>query len=310
MKFAILGAGGIGGYYGGLLARAGHEVRVLARGANLAVIRDRGLEIRTPDESFIVQVSAGDDARQFASVDCAIVAVKTYSLADVAPAAQDLAKRGSLILPLLNGVDIAERLVALGVPKENMLGGLTTISVARIAPGTFERRSKFQKVVIGEFPDSPGAIDQPRRARIEGIVQAFRATGVETQLSTDIRADLWRKFAFIAPMAAVCGLARSPIGALRAAPLGPLLLERAIREVVAVAKARSINLADDEADRILKFCETLPGEMKPSLLLDLAAGRPTEINELSGAVGRIGRAAGIETPIHDTALAALSVLHS
>lgn len=307
MKFAMVGAGGIGGYYGGVLARSGNEVQILARGENLAALRDHGLQVRTPEGTFTANVKALDEATKLTPVDCAIIAVKTYSLAEVTPAAKHLAEGGALIVPFLNGVDIAERLVELGVPKESVVGGLTTISVARTAPGVFERRSNFQKVIIGEFP---GGRDQTRRQRIERTVQAFLRAGVEAQVAEDIRAEIWRKFAFIAAMAAVCGLARSAIGGVRAAPLGPLLLERAIREVVTVANARGIRLAGDEAERILRFCETLPGGMKPSLLLDVEAGRQSEIDALSGAVGRLAREAGIETPIHDTALAALSVARS
>jgi 2-dehydropantoate 2-reductase len=308
MRIAILGAGGIGGYYGGMLARAGHDVHLLARGENLAALRQKGLEVRAPDESFVVPVKAGADVQQFGSVDFAVVAVKTYSLAEVAPAAQHLAQGGALILPLLNGVDIADRMVELGIPRENMLGGVTTISVVRIAPGIFERRSQVQKVVIGELQDlNPASTnDQGRTRRVEQIAQAFREIGADTQVSADIRAEIWRKFAFIASMAATCGLARSPLGSIRATPLGRLLLERAIREVVSVARARGIVLAGDEVDRIIKFCDTLPDALKPSLLLDLEARRRTEIDDLSGAVSRIGRLAGIETPIHDTAAAALS----
>lgn len=303
----MLGAGGIGGYYGGMLARAGNEVYVLARGANLSAIQEKGLEVRTPEQSFVARVNAAEDVGQFGSVDCALVAVKTYSLAEVAGPAKQLAQRGALVVPLLNGVDIAERLVELGVPQASVVGGLTTISAARVASGVFERRSNFQKVIIGEFPGS-GA-DPGRRRRIEAIVQAFKRAGVDAQVAEDIRVELWRKFAFITAMAAVCGLARAAVGAVRSAPLGPLLLERAIREVVTVAHAKGIRLADDETERILKFCESLPGGMKPSLLVDVEAGRPTEINELSGTVTRIGRVVGIETPIHDTALAAISATH-
>lgn len=306
MKFAILGAGGIGGYYGGVLARAGHDVQMLARGANLAALRDKGVEVRTPDQAFVVKVRAVETPQQFGPVDCAIVAVKTYSLSEVAPAARHLAEHGALILPLLNGVDIADRLIELGVPKSGVLGGLTTISAARIAPGVFERRSAFQKIVIGELP-APGVENADLAPRLKEIAKAFQDAGVEAQVSTDIRADLWRKFAFIAAMAAACGLSRAPVGAVRAAPLGPVLLERAIREVITVARAKKINLADDEVARILAFCNSLPPAMKPSLLLDVEGARPTEINELSGTVGRIGRSVGVETPIHDTALAALSV---
>jgi 2-dehydropantoate 2-reductase len=308
MKIAILGAGGIGGYYGGMLARAGNDVHVLARGTNLAALRETGLEIRTPEESFTVRVNASDDVKQFGCVDFAIVALKAYSLAEVAPAARHLAQEGALILPLLNGVDIADRMVELGVLADKMLGGVTTISAVRIAPGVFERRSKFQGVIVGEFRD-PNVADRNdggRMQRVANIVQAFCDAKVEARVSADIQADIWRKFAFIASLAAACGLARSPVGTLRATAPGKLLVERAIREVVTVARARGINLAPDEADRILKFCDTLPDAMKPSLLLDLEAGRPTEVDDLSGAVSRIGRLAGVETPIHDSAVVALS----
>jgi 2-dehydropantoate 2-reductase len=306
MKIAILGAGGVGGYYGGLLARNGHDVCVLARGANLAVLKARGVEIRAPGETFTVPVHASDDVKDFGPVDWAIVAVKNYSLAEIAPAAVLLARQGALIVPLLNGVEVVDRLVAGGVPQAQLLGGLTAISVVRIAPGIFERRSPFQRVVLGELDSH--AHSQPERVqRLAAIVQAFRDTGVEAEISSDITADLWRKFAFIASMAAACGLSRTAIGPLRSTPLGHLLIERAVREVVTVARARRVALANDEAERIIKTIDGLPHDMKPSLLVDLEAGRPTEIEDLSGAVSRVGRAHGVETPVHDTAAAAIGV---
>ena len=308
MRIAILGAGGVGGYYGGALARAGHDVQLLARGANLAALRQKGLEIRTPEESFVVKVEAGDEVKQLAPADWAIVAVKTYSLAEVGPAARYLAERGAAIVPLLNGVDIADRLVELGVPKENVLGGLTTISAVRTGPGIFERRGKIQQVVLGVFSDSNLAQTrgQVPSGRVERIAEAFREAGAETRVSADIRTELWRKFAFIAPLAAACGLSRTPIGPVRATSLGRLLLERGIREAIAVGRAQGIPLGDDEVDRIMKFADMLPETNKPSLLVDLEAGRPTEIEDLSGAISRMARRLGIETPIHDTAVAAIS----
>ena len=306
MKIAILGAVGVGGYYGGLLARHGQQVCVLARKSNLAALQERGIEVRTPEESFTAFVQASDDVRTFGPVDCAIVAVKNYSLAEIAPAAAHLAGKGALILPLLNGVEVVDRLVANGVPREQVLGGLTAISVVRIAPGVFERRSPFQRVALGELDAQ--AKSQPERARrIEAIGWAFRDAGVETSVSGDIMADLWRKFAFIASMAAACGLSRTAIGPLRATPLGHLLIERAVREVVNVARARKVALADDETERTMKIIDGLPDAMKPSLLIDLEAGRSTEIEDLSGAVSRLGKASGVETPVHDTAAAAIGV---
>jgi 2-dehydropantoate 2-reductase len=298
LRIAVLGAGGVGGTYGGLLARAGYPVALLARGAHLAAIRARGLEVRTPDETFIAKVEGADDAASIGAADVAIVAVKTYSLAQMLPAARLLAERGAVLLPLLNGVEAADRLIAGGIKKASVLGGLTQVSVAKVAPGIVERKSPFQNVVLGEL-DGDGS------ARAERIAQAFRDAGAQARVSTDIVADLWRKFAFIAAMAAACGLARAPIGLVRDAPYGKLLLARAVREVLAVARARGVKLADDDEAKILAFVESLGPAMRPSFLLDLESGGPTELDDLSGAVARLGREAGVETPVHDTATAAL-----
>jgi 2-dehydropantoate 2-reductase len=303
MKIAILGAGGVGGYYGGLLARKGHEVCVLARTANLAALKERGLEVRMPGETFTVPVQASGNAKEFGAVECVLLAVKNYSLAEIAPAATQLAEQGALIVPLLNGVEVADRLVGLGVPRAQLVGGLTAISAVRVAPGVFERRSPFQRVVLGELDAS-----QPERAqRIAAMVRAFREVGVDSEVSRNITADLWRKFAFIASLAAACGLSRSALGPLRATPLGHLMIERLVHEVINVARARKVSLASDEAERTMKTMGGLPDAMKPSLLVDLEAGRPTEIDDLSGAVSRLGKVAGVETPVHDTAAAAIAV---
>jgi 2-dehydropantoate 2-reductase len=299
MRIAILGAGGVGGYYGGLLARAGQEVAMLARGAHLAALRARGLEVRTPEGTFTVRAEASGDPRELGVAELAVVAVKSYSLAEIAPAAKILAERGAIVLPLLNGVDAAERLVAAGVPDERVLGGLTEISAVRVGPGIVARRSAFQRVVVGE---RAGGLSE----RAERIAATFREAGVDARASADITADLWRKLAFIATMAAACGLSRAPIGPVRNAPMGRLLIERALREVLAVARARGVALTGNEETEILRFVESLPDAMKPSLLLDLESGGRTEIDDLSGAVSRLGREAGVETPMHDVAVAALS----
>ena len=300
MRIAILGAGGVGGYYGGILARAGHEVSMLARGAHLDALKARGIEVRTPEGTFTAAVEAADDPRELGAADLAVVAVKSYSLPEIAPAARLLAEAGADILPLLNGVEAADRLIGLGVPAGQVLGGLTEISAVRSAPGVVERRSSFQRVILGE---REGGIPE----RVERIVAAFREAGVESRASSDITADLWRKLAFITTMSAACGLSRSPIGPVRRAPLGNLLIERALREVIAVARARGVALGDEVEPGILGFIAGLPDPIKPSFLLDLEAGGPTEIEDLNGAVSRLGRLAGVETPVHDVATAALSV---
>lgn len=300
MRVAVVGAGGVGAYYGGVLARAGHEVVLLARGPNLAAIRARGLEVRSPEGSFTVTVEATDDTEMIGSADVAIVAVKTYSLADVAPAVRRVAVAGAVVVPLLNGVEAPDRLIAAGVPASAVLGGLSQISAVRVAPGVAERRSPFQKVTVGELA---GGIGQ----RAERIAAAFRAAGVDANVSADIRADLWRKLAFISPMAAACGLARCPVGPVLASAAGRALVERAVGEVFAVARALGVRLAGDEESATLSFIHSLRGDLEPSFLLDLEAGRATELEDLCGAVSRLGRRADVATPVHDTATAALSV---
>jgi 2-dehydropantoate 2-reductase len=305
MKIAILGAGGVGSYYGGQLARAGHEVALLARGAHLAAVRDRGLEVRTPEGSFTVRVAASDDLGELAELapDLAIVAVKTYSLHEIAPAARRLAEGGADVLPLLNGVEAADRLITAGVPGERVLGGVTEISAVRSAPGVAERRSPFQNVMVGELGgEREGGIS----ARVERIAAAFGEAGARAQASADITADLWRKLAFISTLAAACGLARAPIGPVREAPHGLLMIERAVGEVLAVGRARGVHLAAGEEGRIVEIIRGIPAAIQPSFLLDLEAGGPTELDDLCGAVSRLGREAGLATPVHDVAVAALS----
>ncbi len=299
MRIAVLGAGGVGGYYGGTLARAGHAVALLARGAHLDALRAHGLEVRTPEGRFTVAVSASDDPKTLGECDVAIVAVKTYSLVEIAPAARVLAALGAAVLPLLNGVEAMDRLLQSGVPESQVLGGLTSVSVLKVGPGIVERKSPFQKVTVGERRGKPSE-------RVRRIVEAFQQAGAEARASEDIEADLWRKFAFITSTAAACGLSRAPIGAVRDAPYGRLLLERAVKEVLAVARTRGLGLDDDEASQILSFIDTIGPAIKPSFLVDLERGGPTELDDLSGAVSRLGREAGVETPVHDTATAALS----
>src|SRR3954451_3401963 len=174
MRIAILGAGGVGSYFGGILARAGHRVVLLARGAHLEALRERGLEVRAPEGTFTVAVEAVEDADELRGIELAVVAVKSYSLAEIAPAARLLAERGAMGLPLLNGVEAADRLIASGVPGERVLGGLAEISAVRIGPGIVERRSPFQRVVVGE---RAGGLSE----RAERIAAAFREAGAETR---------------------------------------------------------------------------------------------------------------------------------
>jgi 2-dehydropantoate 2-reductase len=300
MRIAILGAGGIGAYYGATLARAGNLVQLLARGEHLRALREHGLEVIEPDgTTWTTRLPATKDVTELRGAQLAIVAVKSYGLESIGAAAADLARNGAVILPLLNGVDAADTLARLGVPRKQLLGGLTVISAERTGPGKSARRSTYQRVVVGELE---GGLS----ARATEIAAAFTAAGAEARASAEMPLELWRKFLLITTLAAGCGLSRTSIGPLRAAPLGRTLLERATAESVAVGRARKVPLASDEEARIMTAVASVPDGMKPSFLLDVEHGGPTELDVLSGAVSRMGQESGVPTPVHDTVVAAIS----
>ena len=299
MRIAILGAGGVGGYDGAVLAKAGNQVQLLARGRHLEAIRGAGLRITEPDGStWVAAVGATDDVAALRGAELAVVTVKAYDLDAIGPIAADLARHGATVLPLLNGVEAAERLEQLGVPRQSLLGGLAAISAERTGPGQIVRTSPFNRVVAGELA---GGLSE-RARRIAGVLAA---AGIEARASGEMPLELWRKFVFITTMASCCGLARTSIGPVRAAPLGQVLLERAIAESIAVGRAMGIGFAADEVTRVLEQVRSMPAAMKPSFLLDVERGGPTELDVLGGAVSRLGRQVGVPTPVHDSAVAAV-----
>ena len=301
LSFLVIGAGGVGGVFGGLLARAGRAVTMYARGAHLEALRERGaIEVRTPEGTFAAPVRATGDAATLPDADVALLAVKSYSLAEVLPVVRRAVERGACVLPFLNGVSTTDVLEAGGVPRAQLLGGIAFVSAARVAPGVVERRSPFQRVVAGE-------LDGRRSERVESIVAAFRDAGADARASERIDVELWEKLVFIAAMAAACGLARRPIGPVRATPLGRRLIARAVDETVAVARARGVALEADTGARVRAQIDGLPADTKPSFLLDLERGGPTELDVLSGAIARFATEAGLDAPVHETAAAALGV---
>src|SRR3989449_8264973 len=288
MKVIVLGTGAIGAYYGAQLARAGHAVTCFARGANRGAIKERGAGRRPPGGGSGPPGTARAGPEQRGPADFGILAVKSCSRVDIAPIVRRCAEQETTVVPLLKGVETVQRLEQLGVPPAAVIGGLTAISAVRIAPGVVERRSPFQIVVVGE-PDGRTS------DRVDRIAGAFRNAGMDARASDRIQVELWQKFVFLAALAAACGLARSPIGPLRAAPLGRRLLQRAIEEIVAVARARGIGLPEEEVARVLGLIDGLPPAMKPSFLVDLETGGPTELEILPGAVSPFAEEAG-DTP--------------
>jgi 2-dehydropantoate 2-reductase len=297
VQIGIVGAGGIGGFYGGLLCRAGHTVRMLARGDHLAAINSRGLEIKTSDGSFVVHPEASADSARLVGCEHVIVSVKSYSLPEVGPALVAAANGGAAIVPLLNGIDAAERLMKLGVPKASIVGGFVRASLERIAPGVIERKSSFDLIVLGE-------LDRVQRERTTNLVAAIAGAGATARESDNILYELWRKFAFIVPMGVGCGLARQPMGPVMATERGRNLIRGAVHEIMTVS--RGVLTTEDEPKTFAELSAIAPS-IKPSFLLDLERGGPTELDLLAGTVSRLGKELGVPTPIHDVATAAFEI---
>jgi 2-dehydropantoate 2-reductase len=298
VKIAIFGAGAVGGYYGALLIRSGQEVTFIARGAHLAAMRDRGLRVESVHGDFeIYPVQASDDAAQIGPADLVLVAVKSYSLEDAANAGRPLVGTETAALPLLNGLDAADRLAA-AWGGEHVLAGLTHISASVPAPGVIRQVSAVRRITFGE---RDGAIT-PRAERIRSVLAA---SGVEAVLTPAVDVALWEKFLFIASISGVCCLARQPMGAVLAILETRQLYIEALREVEAVARARGVALPPDAVERTLKITEGFAPQTRPSLLAALEVGQRLELEAMSGTVVRYGRETGVPTPVHTVIYAAL-----
>jgi len=298
MKIAIVGTGGVGGYYGGLLAKQGHEVTFLARGEHLKAIQQNGLQVNSIHGDFLIQPArATDDASQVGPVDLVIICTKTYGTEQAAQQIQPLIRGKTTVISLQNGVDAAERIGRI-VGMEHVVGSVTWISSAVEAPGVIKQVSQFRRVVLGE-------LDGQVTPRAQAIHQAFQATGVTAELSENILKVLWTKFVFISAASSLGSLTRLIIGEYRAVPETRELMTRLMKEVEALARAQKIDLDEDVVQKSLEFIDNAAPTIKASMQLDVGAGRPSEIEAMIGVIGRKGRELGIPTPVADFVYASL-----
>jgi len=292
MRFAIVGSGAVGGYYGAKLARAGYDVTFIARGAHLAAIRSRGLEIRSPLGDFVVRCPAEEDGARVAPVDTVIFAVKAYSNLQALPLLKSVAKDSAVVLTLQNGVDSINEVAAV-VGDARTLGGSTYVATALSSPGLIEQTGTHRRVVFGEVFNAGAEVS----GRVRAIHEAFSKADVESEPVADARVPIWEKFCYLAPFAAFTGAARQPIGPLWKEPSTRDLMIAAFREVEAVARAESIPLPADAISRIVTYVDSIPGSTRSSMLIDLQQGKPIEVEALLGAVVRRGARARVATPI-------------
>jgi 2-dehydropantoate 2-reductase len=301
MRIAILGSGAVGGYYGAKLARAGHDVTFIARGAHLAAIRERGLEIKSPMVGdFTVRAKAEEDTSKVGPVDLVIVSVKAYDNATALPLIRPMLGPGTSVLTLQNGVDsVAE--VAAVAGEATVIGGTTYIATALTAPGVIEQNGTHRRIVFGEvFGELPRLSD-----RVRQIHDAFSGADIQSEPSPDGRVPIWEKFIFLAPTAGFTGAARLHVGPLRSDPFIREHYFNACREIERIARAEGVPVAENMMERIGTYVDGIPGTMRSSLLIDLSQGKKIEVETLLGSVVRRAQRAGIPAPINATLYAVL-----
>lgn len=288
MRIVVVGAGGVGGYFGTRLAAAGHEVTFVARGRHLAAIQERGLRVRSPLGELHTSAPAVPAVADAGPADLVLVAVKLWDTEEVAAQLKPAVAAGARVMSLQNGVQKDDVLRA-HVPPEAVVGGVSYISAVIAEPGVIAHTGTMQRLVFGEFDGSSSALTAD-------FLDACVAAGINAEVSPDIARVIWEKFVFLVGLSATTAAVRQPIGVVRANPKTRVLLRDVMAEVVAVGRASGVDLADDFVEERLAFVDTLPADMAASMYHDLTRGNRLELPWLSGGVVTLGERLGIPTP--------------
>lgn len=297
MKIAIMGAGGVGGYFGALLHRSGEEVWFIARGEHLRALKANGLRVISVLGDFTIQVSATDNPSEVGVADLVVFGVKSYDTEAAAEQMRPMLGPMTTILCVQNGVDNEDTLAAI-YGKGAVLPGVVHIFSAVRAPGVIAQTGGPRKITFGE----PGGSITPRVGR---IFEAFKKAGINCERSVRIEADLWEKFLFICGVGGMTALTRLPIGEIRSCPESRAMLRAVMEEVAAVGQAKHIPLASDTVNQAMHFTDDLAPDSRASLYHDLVAGKRLELDALAGAVVRFGEETGVATPMNQAIYAAL-----
>jgi 2-dehydropantoate 2-reductase len=290
MRIAIVGSGGVGGYFGGRLAAAGTDVAFLARGAHLEALRARGLRIISPKgDVHIPEVTAESDPSAIGPVDVVFFAVKLYDTVGAVAMLPPLIGPDTIVVPFQNGVESVDTLTR-AVGAAHTGGGVSYVSAVISEPGVITHTAMDQ-LIFGE-------IDGRRSARLERLIAACKPAGFQSTLSENITVDIWTKFVRLSVFSGMTAVTRSPLGVIVNDPELLEMLKAAVRESAAVARAKGVNVADGLDEQTAAAYKALPPNSKASMLEDLERGRRIELPWLSGAVVRLGEELGIPTPTH------------
>ncbi len=301
MRIAVMGAGGLGGYFGARLALGGAEVHFIARGRHLQALRAEGLRIVGPEPMHVARVNATDDARALGAVDLVMLCVKLWDTEAALEQIRPLVGRQSTVISFQNGV-LKDQALRAAFGAAAVMGGVGYVAATIDSPGVIRQTGPMQRLLFGEFDGSPSA-------RGQAFLQACLAGGIQAELSDDIEREIWQKFVFLAALSGATTTIRKPIGAIRGHAQTRGLLLDLMHEVVAVGRAHGVNLAADYAERRLRLADDVAPDMTSSMHHDLERGNPLEVRWLAGAVVELGRAKGVPTPLN-RAVADILALHA
>lgn len=290
MKIAVIGTGGVGGYFGGKLAAAGHDVAFVARGRHLEAIREKGLKVASiSGDVFIERANATDDMKSIGRVDLVILGVKAWQVREVAGQLRPLVDEHTTVMPLQNGVEAAREL-AEALDRKSIVGGLCRI-ISRIeSPGVIRHSGLEPFIAFGE-------LDGRRTGRTEALGEMFARAGITAQVADDIHAELWKKFMAIC-VSGLLAVTRSPYGRVRELRETRGLMSELVTEVYEVSFGEGIRLGKDAVEETMRLIDSYPYESTSSLTRDVMEGRPSEIEFQNGTVVKLGERHHIHVPVN------------
>jgi 2-dehydropantoate 2-reductase len=290
MKIAVIGAGGVGGFYGGRLAHAGFDVTFIARGAHLDAMRARGLTIENEAQGSIhvPGVKATDDPATIGPVDFVLIAVKLWDTEAAARAVKPVTGPDTAVLSLQNGV-IKDDILRREFGAAAVMGGVGYVGTHIARPGVIHQTGTLQRLIVGEY-------DGRRSPRAEWLLAALLKAGIQAEIAADIRRTLWEKYTFLVGLSGTTATMRKTIGPIRENPQTRAFLLDLMKEVVTVGRAHGVALPENYAGERLEFADSVSPDMTSSMHHDLERGNPLEVEWLSGGVVQLGRQVGVPTP--------------
>ena len=291
MRIAIIGAGGVGGYFGARLQQAGADVHFVARGAHLAAMRRDGLSVESPlGDIRLPRVNVSESPADIGPADIVWLSVKLWDMDAAVESMRPLIRPGTGIISFQNGVQKDDILRA-AFGDEAVMGGVAYIATNIDRPGVIKHTGTMQRLIFGEY-------DGRRSDRAATLLDLCVRGGINAELSDDVRKAIWEKFVFLVGLSGSTTTMRETIGPIRSNPRSRRFLSDLMRETVAVGRALGVALPADFADQRLAFVDGLPDAMTSSMHHDLKAGKRLEVSWLSGGVAQLGEKAGVATPMN------------